>query len=84
MIRLAGRFVVFSACARLAPDIGARAAKPKKASKAGQQKVDGGQDGLPFVHQSARVRTEFSAPYSRELRRHQHVSIAGHRGLTRG
>ena len=56
--------------------VGANGPEVKEESKAGQQKVDGGQDGLPLVDQSARMRTEFSAPYSGELRRHEHVSIA--------
>jgi hypothetical protein len=56
--------------------VGANGPEVKEESKAGQQKVDGGQDGLPLAHQSASMRTEFSAPYSGELRRHQHVSIA--------
>jgi hypothetical protein len=38
-------------------------------------------DGLPLVHQSARMRTEFSAPYSGELWRHQHVAITVERDL---
>jgi hypothetical protein len=36
----------------------------KEESKGGQQKVDGGQDGLPLVRQGTGMRTEFSAPYS--------------------
>jgi hypothetical protein len=61
--------------------VGANSPEVKEESKAGQQKVGGGQDGLPLVHQSTRIRTEFSAPYSGELRRHQHVSIAVERYL---
>ena len=81
MIRLAGRFVVFSAARWPALMLGANGPEVKEESKAGQQKIEGGQDGLPLVHQSARMGTEFSAPYSGELRRHQHISIAVEREL---
>jgi hypothetical protein len=80
MIRLAGRFVVFSAAGITADDWGKRP-EVKEESKARQQKVDGGQDGWPLVHQGACMRTEFSTPYSCELWRHQQVAIAVERYL---
>lgn len=66
-----------------ATGLGRIAVDSAEVSEASQQKVDGGQNDLPLVHQRASMSTQLSTPYSCELWRHQHVSITIERHLGR-